>query len=83
MKTTHKDRRDHKLHHLLKEFLKRDNGNEVFKEMGMNIQDFHSAIRLTSSVKGRRDNSRSAYRHEIQEDKRKMITKAENKELEI
>lgn len=51
LQNTNKDRRDHKLRHLLKEFNKRDDGDEVFKEMGMNIHVLHSAIRLTCSVK--------------------------------
>lgn len=81
MQNSNKDRRDHKLRHLLKEFDRRDDRDIVFKEMGMNIHDLHSAIRLTCSVKGARDCSRSAYKHLVKLDKAKMLKKVEEKEI--
>lgn len=80
MRTTAKDRRDHELLRYLKEdkvFCSDRESNELRKKFKIGIPELHSAIRLTSSVHGSADCSRSAYRHHYRsrmERKMKRIT---------
>jgi len=81
MKNTFKDRKDKKLRKFYKELCDTDFSEETYKKFGLTKQDMHSAIRMTSSVKGARDCSRSAYKHLIKLIKDKAYTKQLAKDL--
>lgn len=54
---------------------------ELSKQYKADIEDFHSAIRMTCSKPGPSDNSRAAYRHEVNQTKERLLKKPERKEL--
>jgi hypothetical protein len=81
MKNTSKDRRDKKRRKFYKELCDTDFSDETYKKFGLTKQDMHSAIRMTSSVKGARDCSRSAYKHLVKLIKDKAYTKQLSKDI--
>ena len=81
MKNTFKDRKDKKLRKFYKELCDTDFSEETYKKFGLTEQDMHSAIRMTSSVKGARDCSRSAYKHEVQLTIQRRLANVEQREL--
>ena len=54
---------------------------ELDKQYNASVEDLHSAIRMTCSKPGPSDNSRAAYRHEINQTKERLLKKPERKEL--
>lgn len=81
MKNTFKDRRDKRLRRFYKELCDTDFSDETYKKYGLTKQDMHSAIRMTSSVKGPADCSRSAYKHDVQITIQKGLANVEQREL--
>lgn len=83
MNRTNKDIKEKKQRRMLKETDQLDGGDysEVYKKFGMDLEDLHTAIRMTCSKPGPSDNSRAAYRHEVKETKERMLKKTERKEL--
>lgn len=83
MNRTNKDIKEKKQRRMLKETDQLDGGDysEVYKKFGMDLEDLHTAIRMTCSKPGPSDNSRAAYRHEVKETKERMLKKTERNEL--
>jgi hypothetical protein len=83
MNRTNKDIKEKKQRRMLKETDQLDGGDysEVYKKFGMYLEDLHTAIRRTCSKLGPSDNSRAAYRHEVNETKERMLKKTERNEL--
>lgn len=83
MNRTNKDIKEKKQRRMLKETDQLDGGDysEVYKKFGMDLEDLHTAIRMTCSKPGPSDNSRAAYRHEVKETKERMLKKTERSEL--
>jgi len=54
---------------------------ELDKQYKADIEDLHTAIRMTCSKPGPSDNSRAAYRHEVNQTKERLLKKPERKEL--
>ena len=83
MNRTNKDIKEKKQRRMLKETDQVDGGDysEVYKKFGMDLEDLHTAIRMTCSKPGPSDNSRAAYRHEVKETKERMLKKTERNEL--
>lgn len=90
MYNTKQDRREKQLRRYLKEHdktigLPYDQKKKVQAELGKqykaDIEDLHSAIRMTCSKPGPSDNSRAAYRHEVNQTKERLLKKPERKEL--
>jgi hypothetical protein len=90
MYNTKQDRREKQLRRYLKAHdktynLPSDQEKKVQAELGKqykaDIEDLHSAIRMTCSKPGPSDNSRAAYRHEVNQTKERLLKKPERKEL--
>lgn len=90
MYNTKQDRREKQLRRYLKAHdktynLPSDQEKKVQAELGKqykaDIEDLHSAIRMTCSKPGPSDNSRAAYRHEVKQTKERLLKKPERKEL--
>jgi hypothetical protein len=90
MYNTKQDRREKQLRRYLKAHdktynLPSDQEKKVQAELGKqykaDIEDLHSAIRMTCSKRGPSDNSRAAYRHEVNQTKERLLKKHERKEL--
>ena len=90
MYNTSQDRREKQLRHYLKEHDKtyglpndqeKKAQSELDKKYKADIEDLHSAIRMTCSKPGPSDNSRAAYRHEVKQTKERLLKNTERKEL--
>jgi hypothetical protein len=90
MYNTKQDRREKQLRRYLKAHDKTYNlpsdqekkvQAELDKQYKADIEDLHSAIRMTCSKPGPSDNSRAAYRHEVNQTKERLLKKHERKEL--
>ena len=90
MYNTKQDRREKQLRRYLKEHDKtyglpndqeKKAQTELDKQYKADIEDLHSAIRMTCSKPGPSDNSRAAYRHEVKLTKERILKNTERKEL--